>query len=1390
MFVPFLCRAVRVSRLIIAVASISICALSSQGLAQTLTSIAVSPNGMSVGTGSNLQFTATGSYSDGHTADITSSVSWSSGDPAVSIVPSGLATVTGSSGVGIAITASSGSVSGLAFMSAIAGGPVSCSVPTTDVKLLVVNNSGANAGAGYADFPAIKQVLDYVGVPYDVVDVSGGVTQSMLSDGACHGYYEGVIFALGGDIYGLPGMTYLTAYEQTFKARQINWFVFPGTDFGLNTNDGSVDSSNTALANFTAAGASTFFYANTNTPLSISNAFVYLSTPIAPPAGTTVTPLLTDASGHALSVVYNFGDGREYLTQTFDSNQYLTHNLILAYGLVNWVTRGIFLGDYHVYASQSVDDFFINDAEWVPGTPCTDAKTHDRTPGDASFLNNFRLTGSDMAQLVTWQTNLQKDPLFKNFQLSLAMNGVGTAGNPDWTGIPLNTPDTLVDSLQSYQQFFHWMSHTFDHPGTLDGLHKSDVDGDPDPIKVDSIDLEVLTNLWVASQPGGANMDIDASDSGLKQLTFTDFDPHSMVTPGVTGLDDPNVSQYLYQDGIYNVVSDTSVAHNATNNNGANPSPNVGIVNSYAPGIYEVPRHPNDVFFNAATWADDQAEFHCIYGPEGTNQTPYNGYNAAQILDYTSGTFVNNMLLGDMDPQMFHQPNLHFSDNGPALGTGTHISSLISDTYDQTFAKYKALYQLPVLTPTQTQTATAMQGRNSFNLSGVTASVVGGADPIIKITVAAGAPVASASIPVTGINSTGAEIYGGQFISHLTMTPGQTISLSTHVATSGITWAAPAAIAYGIPLSAVQLNATAGVPGTFAYTPTTGTVLTAGLQTLSVTFTPTDTVHYTSAQAQVSITVNKVTPVITWATPAAIPYGTALSATQLNATATVPGTFLYTPTTGSILNAGLQTLSVSFTPSDAVDYNAATAAVSLTVNKATPVITWANPAAIAFGTALSATQLNATTTVPGTFVYTPAAGTKPAVGTQTLSTTFTPTTATNYNTATKSVTIVVNAVVAISTVTVTPTSVVGGVGSTGTVTLTAAAPTGGAVVVLTSGNTAAATVPASVTVGAGATSANFAVVTKAVTASTVVAISGTYNAVNVSGNLTVTPTIRLSTLNLAVASLAGGTSTTGTVTLTAAAPTGGTVVTLSSNNAAATVPVSVTVAAGAATATFTVATKVVTATTAVTISAANGGTTLAAALSVTAPATLNTLTLSKASTVGGTSVTGTVSLKAAAPAGGAVIALASNNTAAATVPVSVTIAAGATSATFTITTKAVSANAAATISASYAGGSVSAALTVTAATLNGISLNAIIAKGGSSFGGTVQLTGPAGPSGAVVTLTSSNTGIATIPASVTVKPGATTATFTVATKAVRSLSILTITGKNNGVSRTTIVLVY
>ena len=75
----------------------------------------------------------------------------------------------------------------------------------------------------------------------------------------------------------------------------------------------------------------------------------------------------------------------------------------------------------------------------------------------------------------------------------------------------------------------------------------------------------------------------------------------------------------------------------------------------------------------------------------------------------------------------------------------------------------------------------------------------------------------------------------------------------------------------------------------------------------------------------------KSVPVITWFAPQPITYGTALSATQLNAEANVPGTFVYTPAAGVVLNVGAQTLSLTFTPADTADYTTASATQTLTV---------------------------------------------------------------------------------------------------------------------------------------------------------------------------------------------------------------------------------------------------------------------------------------------------------------------------------------------------------------------------------------------------------------------------------------------------------------------------
>ncbi|MGD0305400.1 MAG: choice-of-anchor D domain-containing protein [Candidatus Acidiferrales bacterium] len=263
--------------------------------------------------------------------------------------------------------------------------------------------------------------------------------------------------------------------------------------------------------------------------------------------------------------------------------------------------------------------------------------------------------------------------------------------------------------------------------------------------------------------------------------------------------------------------------------------------------------------------------------------------------------------------------------------------------------------------------------------------------------------------PATAITGTIFVTATSQASSGITAFASVTVTAATTKSTPTITWPAPTAISYGTALSATQLDATASVPGTFSYSPSSGTILNGGTSTLSVTFTPTNTTSYNTATASVLLLVNPVAPTITWPTPAAITYGTALGSTQLDATASVPGSFAYSPASGTTPTAGSTTLNATFTPTNTANYKSATATVSLVVNQATPVITWPTPAAITVGSSLSATQLDATATVPGTFTYSPALGTVLATqGTQSLSVTFTPTDTVDYKSATASVSITVN----------------------------------------------------------------------------------------------------------------------------------------------------------------------------------------------------------------------------------------------------------------------------------------------------------------------------------------------------------------------------------------------
>ena len=178
-------------------------------------------------------------------------------------------------------------------------------------------------------------------------------------------------------------------------------------------------------------------------------------------------------------------------------------------------------------------------------------------------------------------------------------------------------------------------------------------------------------------------------------------------------------------------------------------------------------------------------------------------------------------------------------------------------------------------------------------------------------------------------------------------------------------------------------------------------------QTLSVTFTPTDTTDYTTAGHHGDHQRRAGRAGDHLGRPGGITYGTALSSAQLDATASVPGTFAYSPAAGTVLARGQRPDALGRPSRPPTRPTTPPPPPRRPSASPRPRRRSPGPPRRASSTArrCSSTQLDATASVPGTFTYSPAAGTVPSTGNDTLSVTFAPTDTTDYQSATASTTI-------------------------------------------------------------------------------------------------------------------------------------------------------------------------------------------------------------------------------------------------------------------------------------------------------------------------------------------------------------------------------------------------
>jgi hypothetical protein len=274
----------------------------------------------------------------------------------------------------------------------------------------------------------------------------------------------------------------------------------------------------------------------------------------------------------------------------------------------------------------------------------------------------------------------------------------------------------------------------------------------------------------------------------------------------------------------------------------------------------------------------------------------------------------------------------------------------------------------------------------------------------------------------------------------------------------------------------------------------------------------------------------------------------------------------------------------------------------------------------------------------------------------------------------------------------------------------------------------------------------------------------------------------LRSLTVSPVSVVGGNSTTGTLRLSSAAPGDGLSISLVSDSSNASVPAVVAVSGGSAEAKFVVSTSVVSTNTPVVISASLGSVTKSSTLKVEL-ASVTSLAFTPSSLIGGGVTTGTVTLNGSAASGGAVVLLSSGNSFV-SVPETVTVPGGANSATFTTTTRAVSADTAALIVARSGGGVKTALLVIQAPILQNVTVSPLVIIGGNSVSGTVNLHHPAPDGGITVALSASST-LASMPHTIQIPAGSRTNGFTVTTYGVVSPLSLTVSASVSGTIRST-----
>ena len=387
---------------------------------------------------------------------------------------------------------------------------LAAAVGPVDMKVLVISADGRES-----DFTATQAHLRQIGIPFDtmIATQSPDLTAAKLSNGNIRGYYQAVILTTGNLTYFEPTTSQwqsaftaaewatLWDYEARFNVRQVTSYTFPygfPDSYGLNLVSVQDTLTTPLQATLTTAGQGVFSDLNGATPISFNGAWVYLATVVN---GAVTTPLITTPQGYAIASINTYPDGRQNLTVTAANNPELLHSMLLSYGVINWVTKGLFLGERHANMGYQIDDLYTEDDIWDP------AALSDQT--GLTYRNN----AADITAALAWQNSIRSLPLTRNFRMEWAFNAEGASG--------IYVPDDLTPAVKANQAQFNFVNHTFTH-----------------------------LNLDAPTTAAQVTTELSRNHNFRATVPFTNYSRDSLVQPDISGLTNPQFFQAANQFGI------------------------------------------------------------------------------------------------------------------------------------------------------------------------------------------------------------------------------------------------------------------------------------------------------------------------------------------------------------------------------------------------------------------------------------------------------------------------------------------------------------------------------------------------------------------------------------------------------------------------------------------------------------------------------------------------------------------------------------------------------------------------------------------------------------------------------------------------------------------------